>query len=75
MRCRIQSESYQEESRLKVRGLKLTRTRTRTRTRTLTLTQTLPLPLTLQVSCLKLDPSDYLAEGRALLQDIATMQR
>ena len=23
MRCRIQSESYQEESRLKVRGLKL----------------------------------------------------
>jgi hypothetical protein len=27
------------------------------------------------VSCVKLDPSDYLAEGRALLQDIATMQQ
>ena len=48
---------------------------TRTLTLTLSLTLTLTLTLTLQVSCLKLDPSDYLAEGRALLQDIATMQR
>ena len=39
MRCRIQSESYQEESRLKA-------------------------------SCLKLDATDYVAEGRTLLQAI-----
>ena len=50
-------------------------TRTLTLTLSLTLTLALTLTLTLQVSCLKLDPSDYLAEGRALLQDIATMQR
>ena len=55
--------------------LTLTRTRTLTLTLSLTLTLALTLTLTLQVSCLKLDPSDYLAEGRALLQDIATMQR
>jgi hypothetical protein len=43
MRCRIVSESYQEESRLKT-------------------------------SCLKLDPTDYVAEGRSLLQRIAALR-
>ena len=43
MRCRIQSEMYQDESRLKT-------------------------------SCLKLDPTDWLSEGRTLLQEIAAMR-
>ena len=43
MRCRIASESYNDESRLKT-------------------------------SCLRLEPCDWVTEGRTLLDDIASMR-